>query len=415
MCLKLNKVKNYIATLALLIMPFTVAGEELEQLVPDAQLTLSAVVEAAYARSPRQSILNAGSMLAAARDVQAGSTLPGAPALLARHQNDIVGSDRNQVEWEAGVEIPLWLPGQRAAREVVAQELRSGLAADQASLRLLLAGQVRDAVWDVAMNGNAVTLAELRLAAAQALQGDVEKRWKAGELARTDTLLTRNEVLQAQTILLRAQAELKHAEHRYWMLTGLKRLPEHAEEILSTKTGLDDQHPLLADLAKRVEIARSERNLIKVERRENPQLSVNARRERGAFDTAYNSSIGFAVRIPLDAEVRAAPLLAAAEVALGEASSRHAEQMLILQTAVHEAEHNLEVSREELVIVEAQHRLAQENLRLANKAFALGESDLIGLLRVKALAQEAEKSLINLRTRILWEIARYNQAVGELP
>lgn len=390
-------------------------GEELEHLQPDAQLTLAAVVDAAYARSPKQSVLQAGNSVVAAREIHANSTLPAAPAVVARHQNDTIGSNRHLSEWEAGLEFPLWLPGQRAAREAVAQESRSGLVADQASLKLLLAGQVRDAVWDVAMNGNAVTLAEIRLAAAQALQSDVEKRWKAGELAKTDTLLTRNEVLQAQTVLLRAQAELKHAEHRYWLLTGLKRLPQHAEENLSTQTGLDDVHPLLADLAKRMEIARSERNLVEVERRENPQLSLNARHERGAFDNAYNSSIGFAVRIPLDAEVRAAPMLAAAEMTLGEATSRHGEQRWALQAALHEAAHNLEVSRDELAIVEAQHRLAQENLRLAKKAFDLGESDLVGLLRVKTLAQEAEKSLTNLRTRVLWETARYNQAVGVLP
>ncbi len=392
-----------------------VHGEELERLVPDAQLTLSAVVDAAYARNPKQAVLRAGSSVVEAREIHAGSTLPGAPAIVARHQNDAIGSNRNLSEWDAGVDIPLWLPGQRAAREAVAQEARSGLAADQASLKLLLAGQVRDAVWDVAMNNNAVTLAEIRLAAAQALQNDVEKRWKAGELAKTDTMLTRNETLQAQTLLLRAQAELKHAEHRYWMLTGLKHLPQSAEETLSAKTGLDDTHPMLADLAKRMEIARSERNLVQVERRENPQLSLNARHDRGAFDNEYNNSIGFAVRIPLDAEVRAAPMLAAAELALGEATSRHGEQLLALQTALHEADHNLEVTREELTIVEAQHRLAQENLRLAKKAFDLGETDLVGLLRTQTLAREAEKSLTNLRTRLLWEIARYNQAVGVLP
>lgn len=401
--------------LAMTLSVSAASGEELDHLQPDGQLTLAAAVEAAYARSPKQSVLRAGNGVVEAREIHANSTLPAALAVVARHQNDVIGSNRNLSEWEAGLDIPLWLPGQRAAREAVAQEARSGLATDQASLKLLLAGQVRDAVWDVAMNGNAVTLAEIRLTSAQALHNDVEKRWKAGELARTDTLLTRNDTLQAQTLLLRAQAELKHAEHRYWLLTGLKRVPQHTEETLSTQTGLNEQHPLLADLAKRMEIARRERDLVQVERRESPQLSLNARHDRGAFDNAYNSSIGFSLRIPLDAEVRAAPLLAAAEMVLGEAASRHGEQMVALQAALHEAEHNLEVSREELTIVEAQHRLAQENLRLAKKAFELGESDLVGLLRVKTLAQEAEKSLTNLRTRVLWETARYNQAVGVLP
>ena len=35
-----------------------------------------------------------------------------------RHQNDKIGSGRNQREWEAGLDIPVWLPGQRAARKL---------------------------------------------------------------------------------------------------------------------------------------------------------------------------------------------------------------------------------------------------------------------------------------------------------
>jgi outer membrane protein TolC len=392
-----------------------VHGEELEHLQADPQLTLAAVVEATYARSPKQSVIQAVSGLVQAREIQANSLLPGAPAVVARHQNDTIGSNRNQTEWEAGLEIPLWLPGQRAARSAVAQEFRSGLDADCKGLKLLLAGQVRDAVWDVAMNSNSVTLAELRLKTAQALQTDVEKRWKAGELARTDTLLAQNETLQAQTALLRAAAELKHAEHRYWMLTGLKHIPQRAEEPLAAQAEIDDAHPLLADFAARVGIARGERQLVQVERRENPQVTVSARHDRGAFDQEFNNSIGLSVRIPLDSEVRSAPLIASAEMALGEAISRHGQQLLNLQAALHEAEHNLEVTREELSIIEAQHRLAQENLRLARKAFALGESDLVALLRVQAQAYEAEKTLTNRRTQLQWEIATYNQAVGVLP
>lgn len=402
--------------LAVLLLVVTQAhAEELEHLAVDPGLTLPAVVEAAYARNPRQSVLNAGSSLVAARAVQAGSTLPGAPALLARHQNDAIGSGRHLVEWEAGVEIPLWLPGQRSAREAVARGARSGLETDRAGLKWRVAGQVRDAIWDVEMNRNAATLAEARLKTAQTLQADVEKRWQLGELPKTDTLLAQNETLQAQTYLLRAAAELKHAEHRYWILTGLRKLPQTTGEVLVAQKGITDHHPLLAEETARVELARAERNQAQTERRESPQLGLNARHERGAFDSEFNNSIGLSLRIPLDAEVRAAPLLASAEMALGEALSRHGQKMLDLQTAMHEAEHNLEVTREELAVIEAQNRLTQENLRLAKKAFTLGESDLVSLLRVQALARESEVALANRRIQLNRDVARYNQAIGALP
>ena len=86
-----------------------------------------------------------------------------------------------------------------------------------------------------------------------------------------------------------------------------------------------------------------------------------------------------------------------------------------LEAAYHEAEHNLEVTRAELIITEKQQANAQENLRLAKKAFALGESDLVNLLRVQASTYEADRALQQRQIQLQWDIAQYNQAVGELP
>lgn len=396
-------------------LPLAAMGEELAKLERTPNLSLADAVQKAFERNPQQQVLTAGKTVAEAKSAHAASALPGAPAVSVRHQNDMIGSGRNQREWEAALEFPVWLPGQRAARETVARDAGSSLEASRSSLLLSLAGQVRETVWDVAMNANAVELAEQRYITAQALQRDVEKRWQAGELAKTDFMLAQNETLQAQTVLLRAQAELKHAEHRYWMLTGLKELPAHPEEKPSNLIDIAENHPLLAETSAKVELAQGERDLVRVEKRENPQVVINARHERGAFDNAFNSSVGLAIRIPLDAEVRSAPLLANAEMGVAEAMRERDRQMLALQAERHEAEHNLEVTRAELSVVEEQQRLAQESLRLAKKAFDLGETDLVNLLRVQATAQEAERVMRSRQTQLQWDIARYNQAVGVLP
>jgi len=54
-------------------------------------------------------------------------------------------------------------------------------------------------------------------------------------------------------------------------------------------------------------------------------------------------------------------------------------------------------------------------MRLAQKAFDLGETDLVHLMRVQALAYEAERALASRKIQLQWDIARYNQAVGVLP
>lgn len=399
----------------LLLSPLSGNTQELEKLQTDPSLTLAGVLQKAYERNPLQPLLRAGTIDVEARDRHALAALPGAPAVSMRHQNDVIGSGRNLREWEAGLEFPVWLPGQRAAREAVAREARSSLDAGRASLLLETAGQLRDAFWDVAMNVNLAELAAERLNTAQSLERDVQRRHQAGEMAKTDVMLAQNETLQAQTALLRAQAELRHAEHRYWMLTGLKQIPTVVEEALAGKSEPDDSHPLLAASARRIALAQEERNLMRVEKRENPQLMLNARQERGAFDAEYNSSVGVAVRIPLDAAVRSAPLLAKAEMDLAQAESEREQRMLTLLVAMHEAEHNLEVIREELTVAVEQHRLAQESLRLGRKAFALGETDLVHLMRVQAMAYEAERALRNSQIQLKWNIARYNQAAGVLP
>ena len=404
-----------LATCVAMSTPFVSHAEELIQLERNHQLTLTEVVRLSILRSPKQAEIQAGKGLVNAKNIQASSFLPGAPAVTAGHQNDVVGSNRNLNQWEVGLDLPLWLPGQKSARASLAEGAKTELDKTSANLSLDIAGQVRDALWNLGMATNEAELQESRYLAAQALLTDVEKRWKAGELAKTDVMLAQNGTLAAKTALIKAKAEVKHAEHRYWILTGLKELPNTFEEQLTSKEMIDDSHPWLAESAARIEIANHQRALNAIEQSENPQVMLNVRHERGAFDSLYNDSVGVAIRVPLDSKVRSAPMLANAEMAIAQAMSEHEQRQRLLESSFHEAQHNLEVIREEIDILQAQHKLSQESLQLAKKSFALGESDLIDLLRIQATAYEAERALKSRQTQMQWHIARYNQAIGVLP
>lgn len=406
---------SLLATCVALSIPYASHAEELVKLERNHQLTLSEVVRLSILRSPKQAEIQAGKSLVNAKNIQANSFLPGAPAVTAGHQNDVVGSNRNLNQWEVGIDLPIWLPGQKTARASLAQGVQTELDKTSANLSLDIAGQVRDAVWNLGMAISEAELQETRYQAAQGLFADVEKRWKAGELAKTDVMLAQNGILAAKTALLKANAEVKHAEHRYWILTGLKELPNTFEEPLSSKETIDDSHPMLAEAAAKIEIANHQRNLSAIEQRENPQVMLNVRHERGAFDSLYNDSVGVAIRVPLDAKVRAAPIMASAEMAIAQAISEHEHRQRLLESAFHEAQHNLEVIREEIEMLQEQHQLSQESLRLAKKSFVLGESDLIDLLRIQTTAYEAERALKSRQIQMQWHIARYNQAIGVLP
>lgn len=377
-------------------------------------LQLHDVLEKTVARSPMQAMMQSREYGVNAKNIVAKSMLPSSPAISLGHQNDMLGSGRGEREWQADLEVPIWLPNQRNNRLKVVDATKSNLSAGRESLKLQVAGQLRDALWDIAMNESNYALAVNKHGLASKLQHDVEKRYKAGEMAKTDAMLAEQETLRAEKEKLRAEAEVMHARNRYILLTGLREIPASYEE---TQSALEDyrQSSIWAEAESKVGLAETERDLAQIEGRENLQVLLNMRSTKGAFDDMSNQSVGVKVRIPFGGETRAAPIKAAAELGVGNALTERETLRNAMDIMMHEAEHNLNVSRAELVIVTKQYEIAKESATLAQKAFQLGETDLVSLMRVQAQAYEAERAFTSRKIQVQWDIARYNQAVGVLP
>ncbi len=388
--------------------------DHFDELRVNPNLQLSEVLEKAYARAPMQASLLSRDSMVLARNRVANATLPSTPAVNISHQNDAIGSGRGERDWQAELELPVWLPKQRDNRLKVAEASQSTVSASRQSLKLQVAGQVREALWNIAFNENNLSLLMNKLQLASKLQSDVEKRYRAGELAKTDAMLAEQETLRAEKEKLRAEAELMHARHRYYLLTGLRELPASYEE---KQSGLEDysQSPIWLETQTKVGLAESERDLVQIESHENLQVLLNMRSTKGAFDTTANDSVGVKLRIPFGGEAKAAPIRAAAEMGVGNALTEREALKYELETAMHEAEHNLNVSRAELVLASKQYEIAKESLQLAQKAFQLGETDLVSLLRVQAQTFEAERAFTTRQVQVQWDVARYNQTVGVLP
>jgi len=388
--------------------------DHFDELKVNPNLQLSEVLEKAYARAPMQATLLSRDSMVSARSRIANAILPSTPAVSVIHQNDAIGSGRGERDWQAELELPIWLPKQRDNRLKVAEASQSTVSASRQSLKLQVAGQLREAVWNIAFNDNNLSLAANKLQLANKLRSDVEKRYQAGELAKTDAMLAEQETLRAEKEKLRAEAELMHARHRYYLLTGLRELPASYEEKQSS---LEDysQSPIWLETQSKVGLAETERNLVQVESHENLQVLLNVRSTKGAFDITANDSVGVKLRIPFGGEAKAAPIRAAAEMGVGNALTEREALKYELETAMHEAEHNLSVSRAELVLAGKQYEIAKESLRLAQKAFQLGETDLVSLLRVQAQTFEAERAFSTRQVQVQWDVARYNQIVGVLP
>ncbi len=99
------------------------------------ELTLSDVVNHAYDINPTLHALAARKKEADALSQQAKSLFAADPTFRTWGLTDNVWSDRGQVEFEFGLKIPIWLPGQKKAHRNLAQLAGTGVGTSERALR----------------------------------------------------------------------------------------------------------------------------------------------------------------------------------------------------------------------------------------------------------------------------------------
>ena len=378
---------------------------------------LASALEQAWRLHPQAAALDARDAEAqAARDIAGGLTPePGAISIGSR--NDRANRNLGQQEYEVELATPLWLPGQKAAREDAAASQVDEVAAKRIALRWELAGELREAWWALAAARNARTLAARRVETARALESDVRRRFRAGDLSRIDGNLAQSEVLAAEAELIEAEANRLQAEHLLRTLTGSGAPAEVGEEAPAAERTAEAAaaHPLLAAAAAASRSARARTTVAAESRRGAPELALRVVRERGDFAEPYNNSIGVRLRIPFSsgALVRRDTAAAQAEASQADAEMLRARTRVELETE--RARRALAAAGQQLAMAGERRTLAADNLRLAEKAFALGESDLSALLRIRAAAFDAESFYDRQRVARAAAISRLNQALGALP
>lgn len=384
-------------------MPVVMAGE-----------TLATVIRAGLAHAPDAALPAAVRAQGDAMHERADSLLADDPALRLRHETDAAGSDDGFRYWEGGVELPLWLPGQRDRQRAVAAATtqESDVLARRQHWRV--AGEIRELLWSIALAGAGAELAEQALASARQLQTDVEQRVAAGELARSEIILARKETLTREAELDTARAEHGRllAEYRY--LTGLQELPDDFTEAAAA-TDITDAHPALAAAHSGATRARSERDRVAGERRGNPVLLLGGQSERAAHDQARDSALALELSVPFGTRSHAALRTAEAERQLTEASIELARVRRELeQERLRVQSERGQVARAHELALE-QRQLAEEGLRLTQRAFELGESDLFTLLQAHKQALSARRDLRLSELELGRAQARMNQVLGVIP
>ncbi len=375
--------------------------------------SLSALVDAALKRHPEVRAAAARAVELEADVAVAAALTPAPPALSVAHVNDRAGSDRGWREYELGIGVPLWLPGQRAAGQALAAREQSAFASKGRALRWEVAADLVERWFEARTAGVTLTQAQRRLEQARALEADAQRRLAAGDIARADANLVTGERLDAAAALLEAGNAQREMEARWQVLTA-EPLPD-AIGLSASASAAAEAHPLLdsardatAAASARVQVARNAT-------REAPELALRAIRERGDLREPWSNRVGVELTIPFSSAPRVSRAVAAADADLLRADVQEARLRAELELQQSRSTAALAAARQRLDFARQRDAVARDNQTLAERAWQLGEIDTVTRLRAQAQAMEAALALARAHIELNAAELRQRLAEGATP
>jgi outer membrane protein, heavy metal efflux system len=344
------------------------------------------------------------------------SWLAGRPAIQYLLYDDRLLDNAGQWEQEYGLQLPLRRPAElRLAREH-GERYGQQVSAWEGSMQWQLAGGIRTALADLEQTETLLELQQISVTTAADVYAATQRLFEAGAVARLDLLQAENLLLVQQQILLEAEARLVDAERSYTVLTGLQQRPAAAHrEQQSVREHVDEQHPLLRYLQSEVAVAASDVLQSEISNKGSPQLSIGSRRERGDRFDPYIDTVAISVNIPVGGANFVSSRTSTARREQVDAEVQLLGARRELQRLVHEAEHELYVTRQALPLAQQQAALGAERSAMARVAFDAGETNLAQVLLAVQDATQAQRDYLRLQLREQQLITEYNHHLGVLP
>lgn len=378
--------------------------------------TLATAVEAAWSRAVA-SAEAAGISRQAAAEKQASSALWAAPpSVELSHRNDRLQSNNGARETEVALAVPLWLPGQKSAKQQAADSLSSLSQLSEAEGKLRVAEVVRELHWQIAELQASQSLSKQQTSTFAAIASDVDKRVKAGDLARADALAAKGELLSAQATQSQAETQLEAAKRQWTALTGLAQTPDATFASAESPSPRQlAEHPELLRAEQQVDLARKRLDLVAKSNRSAPELITKFRQDIPGHGQGSAYSLGLAVRIPFGTDDRNAPLQAAALTELDIAQRKEQVLRAQLSARMESAKAAAAASQLQLQTEREKAALLNERAKLIRAAFNAGETSLPELLRAASAAAQADYSAARQEAAFGLARARLQQAYGQLP
>ena len=378
-------------------------------------ITLRAALDAAWQRSVSARETDGQRRRADADRATAGSFWAAPPSLELSHRDDRLQSNAGRRETEVGVAVPLWLPGQRAARAGTADAAAAQAQAAAQVARMRLAGELREAAWHFAALQAEAAQADAQDRALKQLADDVERRVRAGDLARADALAAQAEQLAASVLLSDVRQRMQAARARWTLLTGLTAAPNLSPATVAYGAPAAAVHPELQLASQSTELARKRVELMRHTRRDAPELTVGVRQDVPGRAEASRGSLIVGLRLPFGTDDRNRPLEAAALAELDVAETHEQRLRERLDSDIAAARGAQQSAVTQLDAETARARLLRERATLIDKSFRASETPLPDLLRAFAAAAQADSAVARQTTALGLARARLQQTLGLLP
>lgn len=381
---------------------------------PAASITLATALDAAWQRALAARENDGLRRRAEAERAVAAQRWAAPPSLNLSHRDDRLDGNAGRRETEIGVSVPLWLPGQRAARASTADSAVAQAAATELPARLRLAGELREAAWQLAATQAEAEQAQRQVRALAQLAEDVARRVRAGDLARADSLAAEAEQLGASALLTDLQHRVDAAKARWSLLTGLSAFPS-LQALTVVENSASMSHPELRLASQSTELSRQRVALMRHSRRDPPELSVALRHDALGRGQGSQASVFVGLRVPFGTDDRNRPLEVAA---LTEYELAQANELRLRERLDSEARVARDAARSAQIQLDAETaraRLLRERAALIDKSFHAGESPLPDLLRALAAAGRADSDVARQTAALGLARARIEQAEGILP
>ena len=402
-------------SMAAVALGWALAGSAALAQPPATPLTLTTLFDRAWAQQPeaQSAALRRESAQAARSGASSWTAEPAALELQAK--TDRPGSNQGSREYEVGVALPLWLPGERARKAALGDAEIKAVDSRRLAAQLQLAATVREAWWASQRAQAELGLAQDRLQNAERLAADVARRFKAGDMSRADQSQADGAVAQAEAAVAEAMGARDAAQAALAVWGGGAELADGAEPEAVPGAGLPADHPAVADWQDQAEVARRAADLAAVQTRANPELTVAATRGREQSGERYLQTFTVGVRVPLGGGDRARAREAAARADALDAEVRARVEQDRLAADVAAASARVKAAQAQREAMARHAALARDARGFVDKAFRLGEADWPTRLRVELDAVQAERQLARARIDAAAAVSTLRQALGLLP